>query len=390
MLMGLLRAAMVVLSVCLSGTQCAQSGQQCPDPRPLQTVAQRYVAGTNHGARGDNEVLHHTLLRYFGRQSDAFLERVSEKFSDAMGMGIATSFANAGMFSVEQATRASEADLKNLGFDQMWERKIMAKALRKLNRDFINWRKDPLTALRLITSVKNGEVHRVNELLFHGASPDAVETQAEHLTAVRIAVHSTRRERDGSDISEEDSLEMVQMLVNAGADINLADAHGVTALHAAVAAGRSTMIRRLIQIGARSDVVDANGMTPLQLAQAEQYQSAIDALQPQHATRSAELVPETMTKVLRTPTRLWRLPSRPGQRTRHHAQPPVTAATARAQNADGGNAVKASSRALVHESPKNATLARPESFFAREPLQVQMHELLNRLHATHVDVSYSM
>jgi ankyrin repeat protein len=41
------------------------------------------------------------------------------------------------------------------------------------------------------------------------------------------------------------------------------DAEGITALHAAVQAGRVDLVKYLLERGARTDVVDASGRTPL-------------------------------------------------------------------------------------------------------------------------------
>ena len=206
----------------------------------------------SHGARGDNEVLHHKLERYFQRQSNTTL--VFEMFGDAMS--IAASFASAGMFSVEQATYVTEVQLRRLGFEKLRERKSMAKAMRKLNRDWNAWRKNPQTATRLVISAYYGRVDSVSDLIFHGASPNAAVRPSTMpslvLTALRAAVESKSRE-DGSAVSDEHSLQIVKMLINAGADINFADVHGVTALHVAMAARRTMLAHHLMLLGAKSD-----------------------------------------------------------------------------------------------------------------------------------------
>jgi hypothetical protein len=73
--------------------------------------------------------------------------------------------------------------------------------------------------------------------------------------------------------------ELLDLMIQHGADVNAqvtgvatysmriarspSDAEGITALHAAVQAGRVDMVRYLLDHGARADIVDASGRTPL-------------------------------------------------------------------------------------------------------------------------------
>ncbi|GFO39840.1 ankyrin homolog [Plakobranchus ocellatus] len=60
--------------------------------------------------------------------------------------------------------------------------------------------------------------------------------------------------------------DMVETLLDAGADPNIANSLGDTALHMAVAEGSVGTIRQLVEAGAELEVRDSNGLTPLLLA----------------------------------------------------------------------------------------------------------------------------
>ena len=58
----------------------------------------------------------------------------------------------------------------------------------------------------------------------------------------------------------------LQSWCNAGADVNLADYNGRTALHVAAAHGRAEHVAFLLRHGADPRAMDVNGLTPLDVA----------------------------------------------------------------------------------------------------------------------------
>ena len=116
-------------------------------------------------------------------------------------------------------------------------------------------------------------------LLAAGALPDVAlgDGTTPLLAAAGVAVEKEARPSDlerwnvvDSDSpsiprDEAEVLASVRMLLDAGADVNHANAAGDTALHAAAGAGLTSLIQLLADAGATLDVKNANGQTPLDL-----------------------------------------------------------------------------------------------------------------------------
>ena len=79
-------------------------------------------------------------------------------------------------------------------------------------------------------------------------------------------VQSTRREPDPA-LRERMMLEAVTIAAEQGIDVNVANAEGNTALHAAAGRGYDSVVEYLVARGALVDVTNADGRTPLTLAQ---------------------------------------------------------------------------------------------------------------------------
>ncbi len=79
-------------------------------------------------------------------------------------------------------------------------------------------------------------------------------------------VQSTRREPDRA-VRERTMLDTVTIAAEQGIDINVANADGYTALHAAAGSGHDSVVEYLVAQGGRIDVENVDGRTPLALAQ---------------------------------------------------------------------------------------------------------------------------
>jgi ankyrin repeat protein len=79
-------------------------------------------------------------------------------------------------------------------------------------------------------------------------------------------VRSTRREPDAA-LRERTMLDAITVAAGQGIDVNVANAEGNTALHAAAGRGYDSVVEYLVGQGARLDVKNEDGRTPLALAQ---------------------------------------------------------------------------------------------------------------------------
>ncbi len=106
-----------------------------------------------------------------------------------------------------------------------------------------------LRAVHLAVTGENRTEEMVSVLLEAGASVDAEASTG--ITALHIA-------------AGEDSVEIVQLLIDEGADVNARGfAAGVTALHQAALFGRAENARILLENGADVNARDSGGRTPL-------------------------------------------------------------------------------------------------------------------------------
>jgi ankyrin repeat protein len=80
-------------------------------------------------------------------------------------------------------------------------------------------------------------------------------------------VESQRRELPAAEM-EAITLEAVKMAADRGVDVNVANADGNTALHAAATRGYDSVVKYLVGKGARLDVMNKKGQTPLAAATA--------------------------------------------------------------------------------------------------------------------------
>lgn len=91
-------------------------------------------------------------------------------------------------------------------------------------------------------------------------------------TLLKVAVDSSSFAEFSFDIfrdkskSKPDHTKTIQLLVSAGADVNIRGEHDSTALHSAALYGQNQIVRLLIQAGADVHTVTRNGSTPLHQA----------------------------------------------------------------------------------------------------------------------------
>lgn len=71
--------------------------------------------------------------------------------------------------------------------------------------------------------------------------------------------------------------EVLEVLIDAGADVNLQDSEGQTALHYASSCGQTECIKSLLHHGARADITDNEGCTALSVASDESVKELLNS-----------------------------------------------------------------------------------------------------------------
>ncbi|HVZ19646.1 MAG TPA: ankyrin repeat domain-containing protein [Vicinamibacterales bacterium] len=112
-------------------------------------------------------------------------------------------------------------------------------------------------ATPLMRAARSGDVEMLNVLLDHGA--DVNRAMSSRMTALLFASTANRRK------SPHDALAAAKICVEHGADVNAQNAAGESALHLAVSTS-DDLVRYLAEHGARLDVKDRQGRTPLDIA----------------------------------------------------------------------------------------------------------------------------
>jgi ankyrin repeat protein len=116
----------------------------------------------------------------------------------------------------------------------------------------------------LMIAAQKGNVFIVKALLARGADPKA--TDGKHSNAIHWAAGS-----------EAANVEVMQALIDAGADSNLADKNGATALMSGAKRGDAALVEVLLRAGANVNAIHSSGSTALTVAAAEGH-AAIVAL----------------------------------------------------------------------------------------------------------------
>jgi ankyrin repeat protein len=126
-----------------------------------------------------------------------------------------------------------------------------------------------LGATPLLLAAKGAYPEMMQILLEHGADITAVT--AENTTALMLAA-GVAIFNEGDDAgTEAETLQAVKLLVERGADVNLVDANGETALHGAAYRGHNSVVQYLADQGATLNVKNGIGWTPLIIADGVLY-----------------------------------------------------------------------------------------------------------------------
>jgi ankyrin repeat protein len=123
-----------------------------------------------------------------------------------------------------------------------------------------------IDATPLLRAARAGDVPVVELLLKHGAIPHLGNING--VTPLMAAAGLANNEIDtrGRFKTQTQAVQTIELLVNAGADVNARDSRGQTALHGAALWGWNDVVKTLVANKADLLAKDAKGMTPLDSA----------------------------------------------------------------------------------------------------------------------------
>ena len=180
-------------------------------------------------------------------------------------------------------------------------------------------------ATALMRAVKGGDIESTRLLLDHGALPDLPNMEGQTPMMIVAGIGHTTSPTRGQFRTQEQSIEAIRLLLEAGADINALSGdpalppgvdpvdyqrdknlhpanegevvvHGQTALHGAAKQGWTEVARFLIENGARQQVADEDGDTPFDLAMGR-YPPAYNDSAPSPFFDTAHYLQEECAKI---------------------------------------------------------------------------------------------
>lgn len=118
----------------------------------------------------------------------------------------------------------------------------------------------------LARAAKGGDVEVVRLLLAHGANPSLPTVQGVTPMMMAAGTGYSGRDSRGRYQTEEQAIEIIKMLLTAGADINQKANDGGTVLHGAAGRGRNEVVNLLVARNADLNVKDGRGRTAADVA----------------------------------------------------------------------------------------------------------------------------
>jgi ankyrin repeat protein len=118
----------------------------------------------------------------------------------------------------------------------------------------------------LLRAAKAGDNEVVRILLAHGADPKLATRSGINPLMAAAGVGTKEEDTTGRFKTEADAIETIQLLLDAGLDVNAAESRGQTALHGAAEKGLDQVVKFLAAHGANPNAKDRQGKTPLDAA----------------------------------------------------------------------------------------------------------------------------
>ena len=139
----------------------------------------------------------------------------------------------------------------------------------------------PVGATPFFVAARIRDTELMRALLAAGADANiaADDKTAPLMAAVGVGARRSPTARDKAIEPEtQDALEAVKFVLEQGADVNVVNAFGQTAMHGAATIGANEFIRLLVDRGAKVDVKDKDGQTPLAVAERNKDHSTVELL----------------------------------------------------------------------------------------------------------------
>ncbi|MEJ1965065.1 MAG: ankyrin repeat domain-containing protein [Gammaproteobacteria bacterium] len=141
-------------------------------------------------------------------------------------------------------------------------------------------------ATPLLVAAKAGDAKSVALLLKYKAIVDLPNTNGVTPFMVAAGVGQGSNPTRGRYKTDDEAVECVKLLKDAGADVNAKNDQGLTSLHAAASLGWDNTIRTLVADGAQLEALDNKGLTPIDYAVGRQERGF---LEPEHTRKDSSV-----------------------------------------------------------------------------------------------------
>jgi ankyrin repeat protein len=118
----------------------------------------------------------------------------------------------------------------------------------------------------LLRAAKAGDTDAMKLLLAHGAKADLPNSLGVTPLMAAAGLRSNEIDTRGKYVTEKDAITAIDLLVKAGADVNLIDERGQSALYGAAYWGWNDVIKNLVGHGASLSIKDVHGHTAVDMA----------------------------------------------------------------------------------------------------------------------------
>lgn len=144
-------------------------------------------------------------------------------------------------------------------------------------------------ATPLMRAARGADLASMKLLLAHGALVDLPNIN--NVTPLLAAAGAGRglTTINGHVVSEQETIETIRLLTEAGANVNAVPKSGETALHSAALRGWSDLVKVLVAGGAQLDVAARTGLTPIDFAMARYQPGFLEPKPSPHAETAALL-----------------------------------------------------------------------------------------------------